>query len=365
MPRTPPCPYFAECGGCSSQDLTYGEQLEGKRSLLGRIFGFDVEVHGAPKEFGYRSRMDFLISSEGLCLRRKGRSFAAVPVERCLLVSDEANAVLAKAREAILSSGLPAYDLRTHSGLLRYLTLREDASGSFMLVLTTAEPDDEGGVRSLLSSLHAFSQSAYWVVHAGKGDDVSGEVRACLGEESLSEELLGLSFSVYPSTFFQSNRAVAQRMFSVIRDLVSGRLLDLYCGVGAISLIAASSCASVVGVEANADSIRSARENASSNGVSSVSFLVSSVDAFVAEAARAKERFDTIVVDPPRTGLGPVVARGLPLLGASRIVYMSCNPRTLRDDLPLLSGYRLVSLEGFDMFPQTDHVECLAVLERE
>ena len=366
MSRTPPCPYAQQCGGCALQQQTYPEQVAQKEQELQRIFGRRVPVHPAPEEFGYRGRMDFLYTEQGLSLRAQGRSFQPVKTPRCLLLSENASRVLADVQERLAQEAFPAYDLHAHRGFLRYVSIREVASGQVMLILTTASPteDLEDSFRQFLSSLPVAS--VYWFVSDAKADDaVRGKVQAQFGQESLQDKVGDRSYNIGPLTFFQSNRAVARQMFSRIKDHVAGRTLDVFCGVGAISLFVADAAQEVVGVELVQESIRAARENAALNNVTNASFLAEPVEDYMRHAIIARESFETVIVDPPRAGLGLRVAKGIAMLGAKTIIYMSCNPRSLRDDLASLRGYRLVSLEGFDMFPQTAHVECLAVLVKE
>jgi 23S rRNA (uracil-5-)-methyltransferase RumA len=367
MPRIPPCPHAALCGGCSLQDKLYDEQLALKKELLTRIFGKEVIVHPAPAEFAYRARVDFIIGHQGLGLRENNKPFSIVPVNSCLLLPPRANTCIPKINDLLLVSGLSVYDLQTHEGFLRYVTIKEDAHHDIMLLLTTAHPSatEESACLSLLNGFSSFAKSVYWLVHEGKADDVySAKIKLRLGEEFLTETILGHDFAVAPMTFFQSNRSVAQMMFAALKKNVSGRTLDLYCGVGAISLSVADVASDIIGVELVKDSVIAARINAKRNNITAT-FFAEPVHDFVKHAILAKESFDTIIVDPPRTGLGVFVARALPLCKAKTIIYMSCNPLALRDDLQsLLPHYDIISLEGYDMFPQCFHVECLCVLVR-
>lgn len=366
MTRTPPCPHFRHCGGCSLQELSYDEQLAQKAQELGRIFNQQVPVHAAPDEFGYRGRMDFVYTEDGFSLRAKGRALLPVPIRQCLLLSEHAAAIFAEVQERLAKAAFPAYDLRSHQGFLRYVSLRETASGELMLIFTTATPSEEQRESFLLFLSSLPVASVYWFISDKKSDDaVCGKITAVIGQEALTERIGGIDYRIGPQTFFQSNREVAEQMFSRIKDEVAGRVLDVFCGVGAISLFVADKASGVVGVELVEESIRAARENAHLNAIENAAFLAEPVGEYVRHAVLAKESFDTIVLDPPRIGAGGDVMRGLCMLGAEKIVYMSCNPRSLRADLAALRGYRLVSLEGFDMFPQTDHVECLAILVKE
>lgn len=351
--------------GCPLAHLPYEEQLSFKEDELRRVFGRDVVVHPSPLRSGYRGKVEFVVTPKAMGFRRPGDALSVVDVKESLLLSDNANDVWGKVRESL--EGVEGYDLSSHKGFLRYVTVREVSSGEVMVAFTTTSPSEvqDEAFRKVLERVSGFVASAYWLVHDGKADVASGEVRACVGKPYLIESVCGKDFLIGPLTFFQSNVSVAGEVFSRIREVVAGKVLDLFCGVGAISLCVADVAESVVGVESFKPSVDAAVENASLNGVSDVSFVAVSGHEYVKKAIINRESFDTVVVDPPRTGLGPVLSRALARLKPGRIVYMSCNPRSLRDDLASLRGYRLASLEGWDMFPQTSHVECLAVLERE
>jgi len=359
------CQYVGVCGGCSLQHLSYHDQVRQKQESLRLLFGRDVVVHPAPHPFGYRSKADFVVVPGRIGFRQRNNPLLVVDIHECLLLSERANALLQKVRRALKDASFSAYDLKHHRGFLRYVTIREARStGELMLVFTTTS-DEEEGFRSFLEGFASEVTSVYWLVHDGKADDARGSVRLFLGKDHIVENIAGYSFMIRPGTFFQSYYEVAEAMFQKIAALTTGRVCDLYCGVGVISLIVARTASSVLGVEAVASSVRAAEENARLNNLQNVSFVAQDVESFVRQALLEKKTFDTVIVDPPRSGLGVSVALSLARLRPSRILYMSCNPRSLRDDIQvLLRRYRLVSLEAFDMFPQTDHVECLAVLER-
>lgn len=353
MPRDPPCPLFGVCGGCSLQELSYDEQILAKKRSAERLFNRSVIVHPSPKEFYYRSKVEFKIEGSKVGFRSKNKTL--VGVHECLLIPERANDALRLFSQEFLS-------IKPFRGdFLKYLTLRSTASGELMFVLTTSppSPDEIPVIDDFLSSFPA--ESRYWLVRDQPGDDASGSVFRVYGSDHITESLLGRNFIIRPQTFFQSNPLLASRAFEVIKDHVFGRVLDLYSGVGVISIVVSDSADSVVGVEEVSESVLAAKENASLNNVSNVSFVNDRSDAFL----RAnKGLFDTVVVDPPRAGLGLQVSRSLALMKPKRIVYLSCNPLSLKRDLYLLKEYSLSSLEVFDFFPQTDHYETLAILDR-
>lgn len=368
MPEKPFCPLFGRCGGCSLQDKSCDEQLSLKGRDLSTLFARDVAVRPSPQGRGYRSRMDFILAEGMVGLRPAGKSLEVVDVPSCPLLPRVADECYAEARRLVLASGLSFFDQRTKRGLLRYLTIRTVSDGECMLILTTTTPegDEEGRCSSVLKKLSGLAASVYWFVDDKPRDDaVKGALRLQLGKECLRETIDGLSYRIGPQTFFQSNRGVAELLVKQVGSVVDGRTLDLFCGVGLLSIAVAKKALAVVGVEHSSESVAQARLNALDNGVRNASFIAEPALEYVKHSLIAKERFDTVVVDPPRTGLGVDLTLALRALCPQKIVYVSCNPKTLRDDLELLrKAYIVFSLDGYDMFPQTSHVECLAVMQR-
>lgn len=360
MPRKAPCKYFSVCGGCTSQTLTYAEQIKQKEEFLEVIFGRKVKVHGAKEEFSYRGKMDFSVQQNKLCLHTKKRDERFVAIDKCLLCRPKTNALLEEINGIVQKFSW--YDYATHTGFIRHVSIRESSFGEVMIIFTTTSSKEDGFLEEV-QKLRA--NSTYWFVFDGKSDDaICGEVETVIGKTHISEELLGTRFLIGPRTFFQSNKDVSERIFSRIRDEVKGRVLDVCCGVGAISLVCAQKAKEVLGVEINKESIELAEKNASLNGINNVKFTCADADSFLRKMLIAEEHFDTVIVDPPRAGLDTAASK-ISELNCNRIIYMSCNPRTLRKDMTSFSSkYDLVFLEGYDMFSQTEHVECLAIFEK-
>ena len=368
MTRTPPCPVFNQCGGCSLQEKTYEEQLLLKQQELSSLFGKSIVLHKAPDEFHYRSRMDFVMMNGKIGLRPQGKFREIVDVPSCLLLPKSANELFGKVRKIILESGLPMYNQISKTGFLQYLSMRYTSTDDCMLLVTTKNPEDqqEKPMNELLKQLSNVAQSVVWIVNDAKSDDAaSGKIKTILGEEKLIEKVNNLSYIIDPQGFFQSNHTVAQSMAQAIAKEVKGNALDLFCGVGFLTLAAAKNAEKIVGVEEFAPAITRAKQNAEKNKITNASFLTEPALEYIKHSIIAKAQYDTIIVDPPRKGLGMDISLALRTLGPTTLIYMSCNPKTLRNDLEVLfKEYELVSLQGYDMFPQTTHVECLAVLRK-
>ncbi len=210
--------------------------------------------------------------------------------------------------------------------------------------------------------VYAGVQSVNLLLNETWGDTAYGKVARSFGADHITEELLGNKFLVNANTFFQTNVESAERIFSLVLGKVGEgeNVLDLYCGVGAISIALAQKCGRVVGIESSFESVSSARRNAVANGAGNASFICWNVDRMVGHM----RGFDTFIIDPPRAGMNPKAINGVLGLGPRKIIYVSCNPETLCRDIKMLEGYETKELLAFDQFPQTLHMEMLAVLEK-
>lgn len=204
--------------------------------------------------------------------------------------------------------------------------------------------------------------SVYWLKHESLSNHSYGEMVKFLGNPHIIERLGTYQFIIKPDTFFQSNPFLIRKAYDDIKENVYGRTLDLYCGTGIISIYVSDVCKHVIGIELVNSSIEAAKENARLNGVENVLFYADDVGEFL----KGKHRFDVIVIDPPRSGMSKNIIRHIKRVAPKRIVYMSCNPVTQFNDLKgLYDDYKLERpIRAYDMFPQTYHIETLAILSR-
>lgn len=336
----PPCEVFGECGGCQLQHADYPYQLEMKREILReafrRIGKTDVAPETAPprEPFGYRYRGRFRVDGEKVGFHGE-RSHRLVPVSRCPLMIDAINAVLPGLR-----------------GLGRFAKVSEvqvASDGVRASAFFPGVPFGKGMVEHLAGRTGG-------VLSGARFEDRSW------GEERITLPLDGISYSVSPRGFFQANwrmnQAMVRRIGAILRESAGARLLDLYAGAGNFALPLAAKVREVVAVEGEARSFKELRGNVRENALGNVRIVHSSVETF-----RPEGRFDALVLDPPRAGLSE---RSLPRvreIAAGKVLYVSCNPSTLARDVRSLSDrYDLASLEMHDFFPNTHHVEALAVL---
>ena len=339
----PPCEVFGECGGCQLQHADYPYQLEMKREILReafrRIGKTDVAPEIAPpmEPFGYRYRGRFQVEGEKVGFHAE-RSRRLVPVSRCPLMIDAINAVLPGLR-----------------GLDRFAKVSEVQVASDGVRASASFPGVPFG-KGIVSHLAGRTGG---VLSGARFEDRSW------GEERVTLPLDGISYSVSPGSFFQANwrmnQAMVRRIGTILGEFevsAGTRLLDLYAGAGNFALPLAGKVREVVAVEGEAGSFRELRGNVRENVIGNVRVVRSSVEAF-----RPEGRFDALVLDPPRAGLSERSLSRVREIAAGKVFYVSCNPATLARDVRSLSDrYDLASLEMHDFFPNTHHVEALAVL---
>jgi len=352
------CRHFGTCGGCATQDLPYAEEVSRKEQALLETLGRPVAVVPSPRDLFYRTRMDYVYAWGKLGLRKRGDPKGVLDLEECLLVGPKAWEAVAKAKEAVKRLGIRSYSYVAKKGYLRYVTVREaPVNGERMLIFLTNGRDP--AVRALLDEAEAWAESVVWAATERPADVSTGEVVEVRGRPWIEERIGDVRLRFGPNSFFQANPWQTARLYAHLAERVEGAVTDLFCGVGGIALSVAGRAASTLGVDVNEEAIGFARTNAELNGITGARF--EAVDA--AEFLR-DHRCDTLILDPPRAGLGGKAVRRIARAAPRRILYVSCNPKALAAELPQFTGYEAVELRGFDLFPRTPHVEVVATLER-
>ena len=377
----PRCAVFGLCGGCALQELPLRAQRDAKQRMVERILAplEGVEVHpivGTDAAYGYRNKVElsfgvrrYLSEAEHAAgepirgvffgFHAPGRFDRVVDVERCELISRELNRILGALRRMLAASPQAPWDVRAHTGFWKHAVLRETSTGERLVAIYTAEGD-------ALEELQALEVDAtvLWYVNAGVGDAAIGELRAIVqGSGQVTERLGEVDYRLSATSFFQTNTAAAERLYEVVAQAAGGgrRLLDLYCGTGAIGLYLADRFEEVLGVELNPDAVADARANAERNG-RAVELHCGRVEEVLPELRPE----DVAVVDPPRAGLHPAAAAWLAEADLSTLVYVACKPGSLARDRAVLEagGWVLEALWTVDLFPQTGHVEAVARFTR-
>jgi len=353
----PECPHFGRCGGCLLQHLPYEEQLRFKASKLSKYLGLDVDVIPSPRIYGHRNRIDVVISTTGIGFRRYGTWWEAVDIDECPVFGEASGKVLKALREFIEDEKLSLYDIRKNEGFLRYIVIREGKfTGELMVNLVTKE----GTLPESFPEYFPFVTSLYWSVNRSESDVSYGDVERFWGEPFIREKLDDVVYLIHPNSFFQTNSYQAVNLVRKVAELAEGeRILDLYSGVGTFGVYLARRGFAVEGIEINPFAVEMANRNAKLNGVNA-HFRVGS-DRDVEDLSE----YDTVIVDPPRAGLHPKLIRKILKDEPERLIYVSCNPKTLAENLSALGEkYRVESAVGLDMFPHTPHVEAVVELRK-
>src|SRR5829696_7336220 len=368
--------------GAPWQVLPYERQLAEKedqvRDALERIGRFEsppVEtIVPAVEALRYRNKLEYSFGEDeggqlSLGFHHPGRWDLIDDVTTDILASERVDAVREAVKSWCRTEGLTPWDRRSGTGLLRNLVVREGRRTGELQARIVTGPDSQFRVAELAAATPA--DSFLWTRAAGIAETTrDGDTEIVKGRGYLEEELAGLRFRISPDAFFQTNTEMAERLYGAAAELAGlggrERVLDLFCGIGTIALVMALDAGEVWGVEIVEAAVADAIENARANGIDNTSFFAGDVRLAMRPLLEKSGRPDVVVVDPPRAGLSQKIVRRVLEAEAQRIVYVSCNPTTLAPNARQLvdAGYELKTVRPVDMFPQTPHIECVALLER-
>ena len=396
--QKPFCIHYGICGGCKWQPLTYRMQLEAKEKQvydqlvrIGRLDVPEIEpIIGSEKQRYYRNKLEFTFSKRRWLLDGEnpdevtgndrlglgfhvGRFFDKVlDIKECHLQPDPSNDIRLFIKRHALENGIEFFDLREHTGVLRNLTIRTASSGETMIILSVTRFDEK--IAELLNAVaDNFPQisSVYYFINT-KANDSTSDLTAVLyrGKDTIYEEMEGLRFRIGPKSFFQTNSLQAYNLYKVAREFagLTGKetVYDLYTGTGTIAQFVSSRASKVIGIEYVREAVEDAAANCRDNGISNCEFFAGDMkDILTGEFLQEHGRPDVIILDPPRAGIHPDVAKTILEAAPERIVYVSCNPASQARDIALLSErYSIGRVRPVDMFPQTHHVENVVLLNR-
>jgi 23S rRNA (uracil1939-C5)-methyltransferase len=350
------------------------EQIDDALRRIGHLDGYDLEpLVPAVEQWRYRNKLEYSFGTsdagELVCGFHAPGSWERIEhVEDCLLASEAGNQARRAALQWCRERGLRAYDRRAQTGLLRNLVVREGRrTGELQVRLVTSdEPVELDGFAEAVGA-----GSVLWTRALDVGETTAGGMTEVLhGTEAIEEELGGLRFRISADAFFQTNTEMAERLYGIATEYAGlqgwERVYDLFCGIGTIGLSLAPRAGEVWGLELVEEAIADAIANARRNEIDNVRFFAGDVRLALRQLVETAGRPDVLVVDPPRAGLSAKVVRRIIEAAPTRIVYVSCNPTTLAPNAAQLveAGYALRRVRPVDMFPQTPHIECVALLER-
>lgn len=382
------CPVAKRCGGCEWLAMPYDLQLKRKQEYVEELFSnFKCKVDpivGMDDPKGYRNKVQLPFAAgmpdrEGRPTVRWGiferGTHHIVPCSECYVENKQARPIIATVAKLMAAHNIKPYDEKTGTGFMRYALVRTaHATGEIMLTLVATRdhiPNEQTFIEELLSK-HPEITTIVLNVNSERTSVILGDKETILmGTGYIEDDLCGCRFRISGSSFYQTNPVAAEKLYDLaieLADLRPGDLVaDAYCGTGTIGLAAAKrSGAQLLGVERNADAVLDARENAELNGVDNAEFIRGDAGSVFARMARAGEKLDVVFMDPPRAGSSQAFLANLSRLGPRRVVYISCEPKNQHRDIMHLvrNGYQVKRIVPVDMFPHTNHVENIVMLER-
>lgn len=378
--QSPDCPRYPRCGGCQLRHMTYAEELRFKRQkvqdALQRIGGWTgrvEKIHGAEAPDRYRNKIQFPVADGPRVGFFRARSHEVIDAEDCLLQPLAATRLREAFKLWMERYQVPAYDERVHGGLIRHFYVRVNRRGQ-SLCAVIANGTDLPHQEELVQALRRAEPDLAGVVlsvNQEKTNVILGKTHRCLwGRDYLEDTLCGLTFRLSVPSFYQVNREQAEVLYGRALAFagLTGRetVLDLYCGIGTITLVMARQAGRAIGAEVIPAAVEDAKANAARNEVTNAEFLCADAAQAAQTLADRGLRPDVICVDPPRKGLAPAVIDAIVQMAPQRLVYVSCDPATLARDVKRMEeqGYVLQRAEAVDLFPRTAHVETVVLLSR-
>ena len=373
------CPHSKKCGGCQLQNLTYPEQLEWKNRLCIKLLGQFAHVEpiiGMESPYHYRNKVQAAFGTT-----RAGRIISGiyqssthniVAVDSCMTEDKAADKIITDTRKLLADFKMTAYNEVTGRGFLRHVLVKRGfATNEIMVVLVTGTPvfpARSNFLRALLK-LHPEITTVVQNVNDRFTSMLLGpNEKTLFGPGFITDVLCGLKFRISAKSFYQINPVQTEVLYGKAMEFagLTGRetVIDAYCGIGTIGVIAAKTAGQVLGVEVNRDAVRDAIANAKLNNMKNIRFICADAGEFMVDMAQNGEHCDVLLMDPPRAGSDRAFLSSAVTLAPKRIVYVSCNPETLARDLHFLTkrGYRVEKIQPVDMFPHTNHVETVVLL---
>ena len=368
----PECPVFHRCGGCDYHHCSYELELKNKtqkvKDCMERIGGLNIRVAdtlGSTK-MHYRNKSQFPVTPEGIGFYAP-RSHRVIPVDNCLIQNEKSNRVTQVIKEFMENFHIKPYDETTGKGVIRHIFTRCTLTNQMMVCIVTASKSLKNA-ESLVSMLKAeFGEDISIIqnINTKNTNVILGKENILLnGTDVVTDKIGDLYFEISPQSFFQINPEQTKVLYDKVAELAdlkgTEKVLDLYCGIGTIGLYLSKDAESVIGVECVPEAIENAKRNALLNGIKNAEFYVGNSE----DLAENFTDTDVIIIDPPRKGCDERLLKTIRDISPKKVVYVSCNPATLARDLKILNqyGYKADTVYPVDMFPRTNHIECVTSL---
>ena len=375
------CPYSKSCGGCKYIDGEYKESLKKKQATVERLIGKYCTVKqilGMKNPYHYRNKVNaaFARTRKGQIVSGmyEAKSHQVVNIDSCLIEKEVADSIIRDIRDLAKSFKIQIYNEDTGYGLLRHVMVRVGhVTGQVLVVIVLRSPvmPSKNNFAKALRKLHPEITSIVLNVNDKNDSMVLGKRDIPIyGRGYIEDELCGLKFRISPQSFYQINSEQTEKLYkkAISLAMLNGneRVIDAYCGIGTIGMVASKQAGEVIGVELNKDAVRDAINNAKANGIKNIRFVCDDASDFMVKMAAAGEKADVVIMDPPRAGSTEVFMKSVIKLSPQRVVYVSCNPETLSRDLEFFTknGYVAESAWPVDMFCFSEHVECVTLLQR-
>jgi 23S rRNA (uracil1939-C5)-methyltransferase len=375
------CPVVKNCGGCQLQHISYEQQLKIKQKQVNSLLSKYCKVEniiGMKNPYYYRNKVHAVFDHD-----KKGnpiagvyepKSHRVVPVESCLIEDQKADAIIQSIRSLLKSFKIKTYDEDTGYGLLRHVLIRTGfTSKEIMVVLVLSTPimPSKNNFVKALRDLHPEITTIIVNVNNKKTSMILGDKEQVIyGKGYIEDSLCGKVFKISPKSFYQVNPVQTEILYTKAIELaeLTGKetIMDAYCGIGTIGIIASEKVKKVIGVELNKDAVNDAITNAKRNNVNNIDFYNKDAGEFMVQVAAGNQPVDVVFLDPPRAGSDEKFLNSLVQLAPKKLVYISCNPVTLERDLAYLTkrGYQAKKVLPVDMFPGTEHVETVVLMSR-
>ena len=375
------CKAAKKCGGCQYQGIPYEKQLQDKQKAVRQLmqpFCKTVEITGMKDPYHYRNKVHavFARKKDGTIISGvyEEGTHRVVPVETCQIEDEKADAIINDIRGLLKSFKIKIYNEDTGYGLLRHVLIRRGFStGEIMVVLVLGSPvmPSKNNFVKALRKLHPEITTVVLNVNDKRTSMVLGDRETTIyGKGYIEDVLCGLKFRISSKSFYQINPVQTEKLYGKAMELagLSGteRVIDAYCGIGTIGMVAAKSAKEVIGVELNPDAVRDAVKNAKHNQMKNIRFYQEDAGRFMEKMAALGEKADVVFMDPPRSGSTEQFMKSVVTLAPKKIVYISCDPQTQARDLKYLTrhGYKAMGAYPYDMFPFTKHAENIVLLTK-
>ena len=374
------CPVSKYCGGCQFQGFSYSKQLEIKQQEIDKQLSSFHPVNkiiGMENPDNYRNKVQINFAYDDKHNIISGyyipSTHIIVPIEECMICDETINEIIKSIKRIITKYRISIFDEKAMKGCLRHVLIRSTNLDEYMVVLVTGSATI---VKKdlLIKDILKYNPKVKTIVHNINNKRTSmvlGSSSTVLyGSGYVTDELCGLKFRISASSFYQVNKRQTEILYNKAIEAAnlkkSDVLLDAYCGTGTIGLVASKYCDAVIGVESNRSAIKDAQINRKINNIKNTEFVLEDAGKYMEYLSKQKEKIDVVIMDPPRAGSDIRFMSSMVKLNPSKIVYISCNPYTLKDNLKYLSKYyKIKSIQPVDMFPYTDHIETIVQLSKE